>query len=1141
MTILSPSRVLASPPAQAQPAFPRRLALAWAVVIAGVTSILLTNDRSTMISQLVGNVGFMVALAFGAFYTLRAARRRTPFRRAWATTSVAFIFGTLGQLSYVLQAVSGGESAPSPVVDAVVFFGYVVPFFAALFFLPRRSDRMISRFRQILDVVVITTGTVLISEATVLSSVREAIDLTTVAGLVRFSYPISDLALCAATLCLGMRHLPGDRLIWLLYGGGLVMLAVTDSIYVRLLSEGQTMLTATPLSTGWMLVPVLMGLATVAPRREGADPSGETSLAVQLVPYVPVLGAIFVLVPGRRLEDPLILFFGIVLLLAVTVRQVMIVYENVVLTRDLEARVAARTDELARLGSIVTSSNQAIVGVSLDSTVTAWNPAAEQLFGYRAEDVLGRSPTFLSNQGMEGVQTLLARAAAGQSMSPVEVEWERPNGERVPVALMVSPIADETGVQGISVTGQDITERRRAAAALEQAREEALESSRLKSEFLATMSHEIRTPMNGVIGLTSLLLETELDGRQRQYAEGVQGAGEALLSVINDILDFSKLEAGKVVLDPTSFDPRRLVDEVGALLAPAAASKGLELITYCLPEVPSAVHGDPGRIRQILLNLASNAVKFTPEGEVAVRGRSYPTDDGGVLLRFDVTDTGIGIAEKDQRRLFESFSQADASTTRRFGGTGLGLAISRRLVEVMGGDIGLESSVGVGSRFWFEIPLLLGTAVEGPVSPELRPDLLNGLRVLVVDDNATNRTILEEQLRSWRMAPDVAANAAVALERLRASAADGRPYDLATLDMLMPELDGLQLAELITEDPLLQGMPLIMLTSSPSLRPEVLGTAGVAEWLPKPVRSSELYDRLVRLMAPREAELAARTSPVTRPPAEPGGRGDILVVEDNTLNQLVAEGIVNRLGFGVRSVDDGLQAIEALETGTYCAVLMDCHMPKMDGFEATREIRRREHGQGRIPIIAMTAGALPEDREECLAAGMDAYVSKPIDLDALERVLDDLARSPFDPLDRGVMDMLEAEVAQPAERPPPVTVPAELAIDESRLEVLRRLETPDGSSMFRVLVSAFVARSADRLVAVRVAAGQAKADDLAGVVHELKGAAGTIGAVRVEQVCQELELRARAGTAVPDDLLDQLGAAIDQANDALLTLADHRS
>jgi signal transduction histidine kinase/DNA-binding response OmpR family regulator/HPt (histidine-containing phosphotransfer) domain-containing protein len=710
-----------------------------------------------------------------------------------------------------------------------------------------------------------------------------------------------------------------------------------------------------------------------------------------------------------------------------------------------------------------------------------------------------------------------------------EIEWSRPDGSTVPVALGVSPIRDGDVVRGMSMFGQDITERKRAAATLEKAREEAMESSRLKSEFLATMSHEIRTPMNGVIGLTSLLLDTELDTSQRHYAEGVRAAGEALLSVINDILDFSKLDAGKVVLDPTDFDPRRLVEDVGALLAPAAFAKHLELVAYCLPDVPGTVRGDPGRIRQILLNLASNAVKFTAEGEVAISVKPLPLADGQVTLRFEVTDSGIGVALEDRDRLFESFSQADASTTRRFGGTGLGLAICRRLVEVMDGEIGVESELGSGSTFWFELPLPLGTAPEG-VAEIPNHDLLSDLQVLVVDDNATNRNILEVQLGSWRMLPDLVDSAALALDRLRTRATVGRPYDLAVLDMFMPVMDGLQLAQAISADPLLKGTPMIMLTSSMQMEPVLLREAGIGQWLTKPMRSSELYDRLMRLMAATDAEAHVHVGTPTHPSHEPvgdhGPLGKILVVEDNSLNQLVAEGLLSRLGYEALSVVNGVEALDAVEAFQYSAILMDCHMPVMDGFTATEEIRRRQSSGPRIPIIAMTAGALAEDRERCLAVGMDDYISKPVDLQALETVLARWVKIGPPSLNVGSTNGSGHSTSSHVDQRPP--------IDESRLESLGDLRAPDGSSILTSILAAFTGHSADLLGTLREVAQGGDNDRLHAVAHELRGAAATVGATHVAELCSEIELTARRGGEGPSgQLLDRLGIEFERARNAL--------
>ena len=576
------------------------------------------------------------------------------------------------------------------------------------------------------------------------------------------------------------------------------------------------------------------------------------------------------------------------------------------------------------------------------------------------------------------------QATAGAEVRSQEIYFVKADGSAVPVAMTVSPIRTGAVLSGLSVIGQDVTERHRAEAALKSARSEALEASRLKSEFLATMSHEIRTPMNGVIGLTGLLLDTALDDVQRQYTEGVQTAGEALLTVINDILDFSKLEAGKVDLELMDFDPRRLVAEVGGLLAREADNKGLELLAYCVPDVPALLNGDVGRIRQVLLNLASNAVKFTSTGEVAIQLRTSQTHEG-LMAHFEVTDTGIGIPAESHERLFDSFSQADASTTRRYGGTGLGLAICLRLVEAMDGEIGLDSDVGVGSRFWFQLPLAhaAGTDHHQPLMEELPA----GLRVLVVDDNATNRLVLAAQLHSWNLQTDVVVDGRSALVALHRALRQGQPYDLAILDMGMPGMNGLQLAQAISADRGLRNTRMLILTSAMHVDAPSLRGAGVNHWLTKPVASAALNRQLKVLMAetpPPDRPFVPQSYPT---PAQDQPRSRILVVEDNALNQLVAEHVLVRLGYQTDIVANGVEALAALSHDAYTAVLMDCHMPVMDGYEATMEIRQNEGSSRRLPIIAMTASAMAEDRERALAAGMDDYISKPIAIQTLADVL----------------------------------------------------------------------------------------------------------------------------------------------------------
>ncbi len=531
-----------------------------------------------------------------------------------------------------------------------------------------------------------------------------------------------------------------------------------------------------------------------------------------------------------------------------------------------------------------------------------------------------------------------------------------------------------------------VAERERTSTELHAARDTALAALRAKSAFLATMSHEIRTPMNGVIGLAELLLASNLDDRQRQYVSGVQTAGDALLTIINDILDFSKIEAGRVELRPTDIDVNQVIEEVAVLLARQAQAKGLELITRHEPGTECPLRGDPSRLRQVLINLTANAIKFTERGEVVVSvrfDREAAEDTDTTAVRFEVVDTGIGIDTRDQRLIFEPFTQVDASTTRRFGGTGLGLAISRDLVESMGGRLQVDSRPGVGSRFGFTLQLPRSDAaatVARPCGPA--PDWA-GVPVLVVDDNATNRLILDEQLRGWGLDPQLAESAGTALDLLVGAAAQGRPIPLALLDMTMPDVDGLALARRIEDTPVLAATRLVLLTST-DVTPAQLAGIGLAAHLDKPVRSIQLHDCLAEVMRPLldpEPDQDAAPRPAR-------GRGRVLVVEDNAINQLVARGLLDRLGFECDLAGTGFEALDALARTDSAAVLMDCQMPEMDGYTATGELRQREGARRHTPVIAMTAGALDGDEARCLAAGMDGYVPKPIDSSQLEAVLD---------------------------------------------------------------------------------------------------------------------------------------------------------
>ncbi len=670
----------------------------------------------------------------------------------------------------------------------------------------------------------------------------------------------------------------------------------------------------------------------------------------------------------------------------------------VAVVRDISERKRAEK-ERSLLASIVESSGNAIYSETSDLTITSWNPAAEKLFGYRASDVIGHSAALLAPLDCRGELLQHARSVR-LSGKPENYETRRmrEDGSVIDVAITQSPVLDPAGaVVALSVTAQDISDRKRMEAELAQARDAALEGARLKSEFLANMSHEIRTPLNSVIGMTGLLLDTELNTEQREFAHDVRESGDALLSLINNILDYSKIAAGKLTFEDIDFDLNSAIEGAVELVVNQARSKGLEVTASVDPEVPRRLRGDPGRLRQILVNLLGNAIKFTEHGEVGVWVSKLGDNPQEADLRFEVRDSGIGIPREKLHLLFEAFSQVDASTTRHYGGTGLGLSIARELVQGMRGTIAVSSTPGAGSIFWFTLKLAKQVDTSRPASERFAS--LTGTKIIIVDDNANSRLILERQVSAWGMLPRTVASATEALAVMR-----GEPFGVALLDVMMPEVDGIELARRIKADPALAKTAVIFASSVGSRSDFATRLLGldIGGWLMKPVPESSLYDALVKVLASApDSEAKTVTAPKedrgsTPPPSAgqfklPAGRElKVLLAEDNPINQKVARLQLRKLGVEVEVVANGREAVEAASRRPYDVILMDCQMPEMDGYDATREIRQREGAGRHTAIVAMTAHALPGDREKCLAAGMDSYISKPVTMAALEATLAEL-------------------------------------------------------------------------------------------------------------------------------------------------------
>ena len=740
--------------------------------------------------------------------------------------------------------------------------------------------------------------------------------------------------------------------------------------------------------------------------------------------------------------------------------------------------------------------DHAIYMLDAKGCVLTWNKGAERLRGYQSEEIIGEHYRgFYPIEDRErGKPEQILKTALAEGQCEDEGWHLHKDGSKFWANVVITAIRNGGAkLLGFSVVTRDLTRRRKTEEQLRLTKEEADAANRAKSLFLANISHEIRTPMTGIIGMAGLLFDTNLSPKQREYCEIIRRSSESLLTVINELLDFSKVESGKLELETIDFDLRSSVEEVMDLFATQAEDKGVELITFIHYDVLTELQGDPGRLRQILSNLVSNALKFTTQGEVVLQVSVQEQTSTHATLRFSVTDTGIGIAKEKIGKLFASFTQVDASMTRKYGGTGLGLAISKKFVELMGGKIGVDSEPGRGSSFWFTVQLHKQQEARQAARPRTN---LQGLRVLIVEGNATNRTVLDHYLNALGITSRIADDGPSALELLHVAAAKSEPFDLTILDIMLPGMDGPKLAQAIRQE-LKIGSPKLLLLTSVGKRGDgkLARRSGIDAYLTKPVRFSQLYECIALLMgdASKVAPSSSLVTRLTLAERKVQRRLRVLVADDNHINQKVTASLLEKMGHRADVVGNGKEALDAFKLVPYDAVLMDMQMPEMDGFEASLRIRAVEQKKGsHTPIIAITAHVMSGDREKCLAAGMDDYISKPINPQELRAVMDrtTAAAKPSFALD-------------PAPQPPD-------GVDVFNVdEALAQLESD--MDLLRQIVQLFVEQYPKLLEETQQAFSRSDCVSLTAAAHTLASSVGQLGGQKAHAAARKLEQLGRQG------------------------------